>query len=217
MLTYPANLYNSSIPELYGGQWLWVRDHDEPFCDHRCHPVGVAAPRPSIPHKPGRRFQQWHRAPAAHPSAYRLMIPSTSARCRLVLQGLAQFRLRSWSSLNSRTFSMAITAWSAKVLRSAICFSEKGRTSVRRIVITPIGVPSRSNGVARMVRATAFLEESRFRKLHLKFSRDVVDVDCRPVDHSPSCWVAASERRVTGRRAWVHILPRPEACFHRDD
>ena len=30
-------------------------------------------------------------------------------RCRLVLQGLAQFALRSWSSLNSRTFSMAMT------------------------------------------------------------------------------------------------------------
>ena len=43
-------------------------------------------------------------------------------------------RLRSCSSLNSRTFSMAITAWSAKVSRSAICFSENGRTSVRRIV-----------------------------------------------------------------------------------
>ena len=34
--------------------------------------------------------------------------------------------LRASSSVNSRTFSMAITAWSAKVLRSAICVSEKG-------------------------------------------------------------------------------------------
>ena len=32
----------------------------------------------------------------------------------------------SLSSWNSRTFSMAITAWSAKVLRSAICLSVKG-------------------------------------------------------------------------------------------
>ena len=30
------------------------------------------------------------------------------------------------SSLNNRTFSMAMTAWSAKVSSSAICFSENG-------------------------------------------------------------------------------------------
>ena len=51
-------------------------------------------------------------------------------RCRLMLQRLAQFRIALLNSLNSRTFSMAMTAWSAKVLRSAICLSEKGRTSV---------------------------------------------------------------------------------------
>src|SRR5215813_949977 len=40
--------------------------------------------------------------------------------------------------------------------------------------------------------ARTLLEESRFWKLRLKFSRDVVDVDCRPVDHGPSCWVAST-------------------------
>ena len=35
----------------------------------------------------------------------------------------------SFVSLNSRTFSMAITAWLAKVSRSAICLSEKGWTA----------------------------------------------------------------------------------------
>ena len=35
-------------------------------------------------------------------------------------------RLRACSSLNRRTFSMAITAWSAKVWSSAICWSVKG-------------------------------------------------------------------------------------------
>ena len=38
-------------------------------------------------------------------------------------------------------FSIAITAWSAKVLRSAICLSVKGRTSGRRTKISPIGYP----------------------------------------------------------------------------
>ena len=60
-----------------------------------------------------------------------------SARCRLMLQRLAQFRVALLSSLNSRTFSIAITAWSAKVSRSSICFSVKGRTSVRRIMNRP--------------------------------------------------------------------------------
>ena len=53
---------------------------------------------------------------------------------------------------------MAITAWSAKVLRRAICLSENGRTSVRRIRIAPMGTPSRSNGVARTVRVPVVLD-----------------------------------------------------------
>src|SRR3989304_537262 len=36
-------------------------------------------------------------------------------------------RLRACSSWNKRTFSMAITAWSAKVSSSLICLSENGR------------------------------------------------------------------------------------------
>ena len=36
-------------------------------------------------------------------------------------------RLRASSSVNRRTFSMAMTAWSAKVWSSSICLSEKGR------------------------------------------------------------------------------------------
>ena len=48
-------------------------------------------------------------------------------RCGLMLQCLgAILRLRSAISINNRTFSMAITAWSAKVLRRAICCLEKG-------------------------------------------------------------------------------------------
>ena len=56
-----------------------------------------------------------------------------------MLQGLAQFCVALLSSWNKRTFSMAITAWSANVLRRSICFSVKGRTSGRRIVIAPMG------------------------------------------------------------------------------
>ena len=69
--------------------------------------------------------------------------------CGLMLQASRNSALRSWISLNNRTFSMAITAWSAKVLRSAICFSVNGLTSVRRITIAPIAMPSRNNGMAK--------------------------------------------------------------------
>ena len=60
-------------------------------------------------------------------------------------------RLRASSSWNSRAFSMAITAWSAKVWSSAICLSEKGLTSLRVTVMAPIGLPSRSIGTDRVV------------------------------------------------------------------
>ena len=58
----------------------------------------------------------------------------------------------SLSSLNSRTFSMAITAWSAKVSSSLICRSVNGRTSVRRIAIAPISCLSTQRGTATLVR-----------------------------------------------------------------
>jgi hypothetical protein len=62
-------------------------------------------------------------------------------------------RLRTSNSLNNRTFSIAITAWSANVSRSAICLAEKGWTSGPRVMMmTPSGVPSRSRGVATAVR-----------------------------------------------------------------
>ena len=41
----------------------------------------------------------------------------------------------SFVSLNSRTFSIAITAWAAKVSRSSICLSENGWTTSRRITM----------------------------------------------------------------------------------
>ena len=66
-------------------------------------------------------------------------------------------RLRASSSLKRRTFSMAMTAWSAKVLRSSICVSGNGPGSGRPTPITPIGSPSRSIGVARKLRNPAVL------------------------------------------------------------
>ena len=54
----------------------------------------------------------------------RLMTRSTSAVAVCRASASVSSRLRASSSVNSRTFSMAITAWSAKVWSSAICLSE---------------------------------------------------------------------------------------------
>ena len=51
-------------------------------------------------------------------------------------------------SVNSRAFSIAITAWSAKVLTSSICSSVNDLTRWRASVMTPITSPSRSSGTA---------------------------------------------------------------------
>ena len=56
-----------------------------------------------------------------------------------LLDRARELRVRASSSWNRRTFSMAITAWAAKVSSSVICLSENGRTSMRRMTMTPIG------------------------------------------------------------------------------
>src|SRR5262249_25564138 len=58
---------------------------------------------------------------------------------RLSSSAAVSSRLLAWSSVNRRTFSMAMTAWSAKVFTSSICFSEKGER--RATVKAPIGIP----------------------------------------------------------------------------
>ena len=50
-------------------------------------------------------------------------------------------------SLNRRTFSIAITAWSAKVRSSAICFSVSGPGSRRTTLIAPIAASPRIIGM----------------------------------------------------------------------
>ena len=60
--------------------------------------------------------------------------------------------LRASSSLNRRTFSMAITAWLAKVCSRAICCSPKPSGSAQPIVMAPIGSPARSMGTVTWLR-----------------------------------------------------------------
>ncbi len=55
----------------------------------------------------------------------------------------------SLSSLNSLTFSIAITAWSAKVSSSLICAGVNGRASVRRAVSDPMNSPCWRSGTVK--------------------------------------------------------------------
>src|SRR6266571_4461858 len=55
----------------------------------------------------------------------------------------------------ARPFSIAIAAWSAKVVTSSICLSVNGSTVLRVKISTPVGVPSRSIGTPRTVRTLA--------------------------------------------------------------
>ncbi len=68
--------------------------------------------------------------------------------------------VRCCSASNSRTFSMAITAWSAKVATSSICLSVNGRTVRRDNTMTPIGIPSRSRGTPSIVRMPPIFVDS---------------------------------------------------------
>jgi hypothetical protein len=66
-------------------------------------------------------------------------------------------RFFSCSSVNSRTFWMAITAWSAKVLSNSICLCESAPASAPVTVIPPIGLLACSIGTVRTLReAPAF-------------------------------------------------------------
>src|SRR6516162_10022154 len=77
--------------------------------------------------------------------------------CDLCWLASSSCRLLSWISSNSRTFSIAIPAWSAKVVAISICFSVKGRTVSRISTMAPIGLPSRISGTARTVRNPSLL------------------------------------------------------------
>ena len=82
--------------------------------------------------EPRRGLDDGIEARAAAATATRLMTLSTSLVAVWYSSDSCSSRVRACTSSNSRTFSIAITAWSAKVVTSSICLSVKGR-SVRRM------------------------------------------------------------------------------------
>ena len=77
----------------------------------------------------------------------------TSASARSSSTERVSSDVRACNSPSSRVFSIAITAWEAKFCTSAICLSVNGRTSCRKMTITPINTSSLSIGTPSVVRA----------------------------------------------------------------
>ena len=107
----------------------------------------------------------------------------TSPSARSSSTERVSWAVRASSSLNSRTFSIAITAWAAKVVTSLICASENGRAAGRQIVTAPIGIPSRSIGTASTVR---WLRIDCGGMSVFRILRDVGDVDDPALQHGPA-------------------------------
>ena len=80
-----------------------------------------------------------------------LMTLSTSDGCGLLLQRLRKLAVRACTSSNSRAFSIAITAWSAKFFNQLNLLVGEWPDLGRRIVSAPIGVifPQHGNGEHR--------------------------------------------------------------------
>ena len=79
-----------------------------------------------------------------------LMFARNSLLCRLAAAS-SWFAFSScpdfvWISLNSRTFSIATTAWAANVSSEPISRPLNGRLSKRRRLIVPMATPSRRSG-----------------------------------------------------------------------
>ena len=82
----------------------------------------------------------------------REMTLSTSAVAVCCSSACCSSRVRACTSSNSRAFSIAITAWSAKVVTSSICLSVNGRTGGAPGRSRRSAMPSRSSGTPSMVR-----------------------------------------------------------------
>src|SRR5215467_7423191 len=103
---------------------------------------------------------------------------------------LASSRVRACTSSNSREFSIAMTAWSAKVLTSSIWRSVNGHASARRIKITPIASPAWTRGTPSEL-------DDLIREGRRIFARDCDETEraipANHGDHQPSS-VAAEPR-----------------------
>src|SRR4051812_6524351 len=83
---------------------------------------------------------------------YRLMTWSTSEVAICCSRDSLSSSVRACTSSNSRTFSIAMTAWSAKVVTRSICFGLYGPGTIFATKITPTTLPSRRSGTPSAAR-----------------------------------------------------------------
>ena len=83
--------------------------------------------------------------------------PSTSEVAVCCSSALLSSAVRACTSSNSRTFSIAITAWSAKVLSSSSWAFGIGPGSLHATTMAPIGLPARSIGTPNIRRPSCLL------------------------------------------------------------
>ena len=96
-------------------------------------------------------------------------------------------------SVSSRVFSIAMTAWSAKVRTSSICRSVKGSTRCRARLIVPTTTPSRNSGTPSAVRSFPSVTVSGEGVFGV--GGDVRDVDDPSLQCSPSGHAATARRQ----------------------
>ena len=120
MLAHPAKLWLINT-DLDAAEWVWDQNEPAqpcvPLAESQHHVIDPTNPRGAL--DDGVEDRLHVRGRAADDAEH-------LGRCRLMLQRLAQFCVALASSLNSRTFSMAITAWSAKVSEQLDLFVREG-------------------------------------------------------------------------------------------
>ena len=124
-------------------------------------------------------------------------------------------RFRASSSLNSRTFSIAMTAWSAKVSRSLICLSVKDRTSSPIVMrIAPIGVALAQQRHCEDGPDSPACADAR-RSSGLRIVARCPDVDDRAVEDRSAGHVASTAERIGKRSDRLGRLGRDAMLRHR--
>ena len=134
----------------------------------------------------------------------RLMTFSTSLVAVCCSSASVSSRLRACSSWNRRTFSMAITAWSAKVFNSSMWLGLNGPGVARETPKAPIGTRRASS--ERQV-AAAPPPGRRLVVVGIRFLRDV---DGRPLeDRSSRGQLSSGPARI---ELWHHASRPPRAA-----
>src|SRR5215467_12005703 len=127
-------------------------------------------------------------------------------------------RVRACNSPSNRAFSIAMTAWSAKVRISSICRSVNGSTRFRARVIVPSTAPSRSSGTPRHVRYPAATVSGRAKSRSARKSATCTTLPSsatRPARLSrPGTivrWRKAAQN--SGSAAPAELAAKPGGCF----